>query len=80
MKTEIKLKDTQAALIMDEDGKIEIILPDKDDDEFIPEYILFMATIAILIKKDDEEFFDFLIKKWEELVGTTEESIPDEVA
>jgi len=68
-KTIIELEDTDAALVLKEEG-VGFYLPDySDENSEVPQNAMIVKILAILLKKQDEEFEDLLYRKIDELLG-----------
>lgn len=63
-KTTIKLRGTDAALVMREDGHLEVIFPDGEEGTPVPTHIVLLLAIAQHL--DCEEFCDDMIEFMQE--------------
>lgn len=59
-KTELILKPTQVALIIDSDFNIELIIPQLEQDDIVPDHVIFITAIATALKNDDEALIDII--------------------
>lgn len=62
--TVINLKPNQAAFILDEKWNLELHVPKHEDDEFVPNNVIYVSMLAILTKHD-EEFVKEMLEKFE---------------
>ena len=67
-KTTIKLEKEDCALILRGDGSLEFTIPDMPPDESPPDKVIAITLLAILFKKNDKEFEEFLLSKYNELM------------
>ena len=65
-KTIIELEDTDAALILKEEG-VEFYFPDcSDENSEVPQNVMIITILSILLKNQDEEFENLLYRKIDE--------------
>lgn len=56
----IELNDDQVALVFDDDLSYEVYLPTGDENDNVPNSSLFVLAICVLIKKENETFFELI--------------------
>jgi len=66
MGEKIYLKNNQGALVLGDDGMIELHLPKKDDP--VPDFVTPLTIISILLKTNDEDFRKYVLSRWDEIV------------
>ncbi len=54
MNTALSLPPTSCALVIHEDGKMELSFPTRPDEAEVPPRELFIAAIAMLLEREDE--------------------------
>lgn len=59
-KTTIKLDPTDSALVLKQDGTMQVIIPVEDDDKLVEPSTYTISGIAALIATENKEFFDLL--------------------
>ena len=68
------VRANEAALVVDEDGELRLILPDYEDDNDIPQGALLLA--AVLVRAEDEEWINEMSAFLLERYANDEESGP----
>jgi hypothetical protein len=69
---EFKLGKGDVGFKLGKDWSLEVAIPEFDDNENVPAYVLFVVALMVLIKQRDKEFFDFVWRKWDEYSNETE--------
>lgn len=62
-------KEKDAAFILSEDLGMALHLPVQDDDDICQQNTVLITVIGALFAKQDEEFFELLDKKHDELLA-----------
>ncbi|MHA2218449.1 MAG: hypothetical protein ACXACY_21150 [Candidatus Hodarchaeales archaeon] len=76
MEDEMKLKSTQAALVIDENWDLEIHMPNnQNDDADTPMHVRYLTMLSILSR--DEEFIADTLDKFHELIAPLMENEED---
>ena len=65
--TTIKLKDDEAALIMDSNDNISVYFPNMDEDDDVPNYVQFISALAY-VATTDQEVIDLIWEKFHKLI------------
>lgn len=61
-KTTIKLDPADSALVLKQDGTMQVIIPVEEDDKPVDPSVYTISGIAALIATENKEFFDLLDK------------------
>lgn len=61
-----KLEKEQSAIIFKEDG-VEIILPEMPEEAIVPNHVQTSVLLMVLLKEDDQQLYDLLQRKNDEL-------------
>ena len=74
MTTKVEMDDDEAALFIQGDGNIELVLPKYDDDDEVPDDHVILSLIGAIFH--DEEFREFV---WERASEAGEEKDDEDV-
>ena len=64
----IYLKQKQSALVLGEGGYRALHVPEMKPDDNVPGGMRLLITIEILLKLDDLDFQEYMVKRWNEIV------------
>lgn len=67
----IYVKNKDCAIVIEEDYNFRLLVPKT---EIVGSNTKLLVTLAILLKKEDDEFFEFMQRKWSEIDNEYEES------
>jgi hypothetical protein len=67
----IYLKNSQAALILGNNGESSLYIPKQADEEVVSDSATLLTGIAILLKTQDKRFFKYMARRWKELIKET---------
>lgn len=70
--TKIKLNKEDCALVIREDGKIDLFIPTDKEDGPISMGVFFISALAIALQTGDEEILELLSKKMMQRAKETE--------
>ena len=66
--TIIELGTTDVALIFHENGEMNLFIPQMNDDDNVPSYVIYLTMLGALLANEDKELLDLIDHKLEESV------------
>jgi len=79
--TIIELDTADVALIFHGDGQMSLFIPQMDENEKVPDYIVYLTMLGALLSNEDQELLSLVDRKLEESINQIKEdkeNQPDE--